>query len=269
MDYTVNGKTLRYQVSNPTRRGDDHILLNHARDLTRGLSWHRPGYVVEKLFDRDEDFASFISACRELLYACWRDAGLNVSANFPPDQYHLLADNHIKHRSAIEKTKLLTLSDFPVPVQRITDRVSALLKVPVTGHNPFDGQRVFHFRVIRPSSGDNNPLHRDVWLEDYSDCINLYIPIAGSNARSSLILLPGSHLWPESRLIRTVDGAVIDGVKFNVPAVAAIDGDYEAVRPDPGWNEFLLFSPYLIHGGSTNFNEDQTRISIELRFWPA
>ena len=68
--------------------------------------------------------------------------------------------------------------------------------------------------------------------------------------------------------MRTADGAIIDGVRFNVPAVTSIDGDYKAIRPDPGRNEFLLFSPYLIHGGATNFNQHQTRISIELRLWP-
>jgi ectoine hydroxylase-related dioxygenase (phytanoyl-CoA dioxygenase family) len=110
-------------------------------------------------------------------------------------------------------------------------------------------------------------LHRDVWLEDYESCINLYIPIAGSNALSSLILLPESHYWPESRIERTMSGAHINGIKFNVPAVTAIDGDFTIERPDPQENEMLLFSPYLIHGGAINLNTNKTRISIELRLW--
>ena len=268
MEYLVNGKTLRYQPSNEVLRGDDVVLLNQARDLTQGQPWHKSGYSIEKLFEREGDYAIFISACRELLYRCWREAGLNVPADFSLEQYHVLANNHSTHLSAIEKTRLLSLDDFPIPIRRITERVTEILNTKVEGHNPHDDQRVFHFRVVRPCSGDNNPLHRDVWLEDYSDCINLYIPIAGSNLQSSLILLPGSHLWPESGLMRTADGAIIDGVRFNVPAVTSIDREYKAVRPDPGRNEFLLFSPYLIHGGATNFNEDETRISIELRLWP-
>jgi hypothetical protein len=75
--------------------------------------------------------------------------------------------------------------------------MSELLNQELIVCNPYDDQRVFHFRVIRPLSGDNNPLHRDVWLEDYKDCINLYIPIAGSNALSSLIIAPQSHRWSE------------------------------------------------------------------------
>jgi len=38
-------------------------------------------------------------------------------------------------------------------------------------------------------------------------------------------------------------------------------------RPNPGENEMLLFSPYLVHGGGYNFNTDMTRISLEMRFW--
>ena len=268
MEYAVNGKTLRYQVSNSVLRGDEVVLLNNARDLTQGQFWHEPGYIVESLFAHEADFTFFIAACRELLYRCWREVGLQVPADFPIDQYHHLVTNQKVHFAALEKTKLLSIDDL-VPLQIITERVSSILQTKVMGHNPYDDRRVFHFRVVRPRSGDNNPLHRDVWLEDYSDCINLYIPIAGSNAQSSLILLPGSHRWPESRLMRTAEGAVINGITFNVPAVASIDGQYEVARPDPGLNEFLLFSPYLIHGGATNFNEGQTRISIELRLWPA
>lgn len=269
MQYTVNGKVIQYDVSNSVARGDDVVLLNSARDLTEGQPWHDKGYVVEKLFDRKEDFTHFITASHDLLYRRWREAGLQVPADFPPEKYHQLTGARETHLAAIDKTKLLPLSDFPILLNKITDRVSAILNTKVVGHNPFDNERVFHFRVVRPLSGDNNPLHRDVWLDDYANCINLYIPIAGSNAHSSLILLPGSHRWPESRIIRTVAGALINDVKFNVPAVASIDGTFEAVRPDPGVNEFLLFSPYLVHGGSSNLNDDQTRISIELRLWPA
>ncbi len=32
-------------------------------------------------------------------------------------------------------------------------------------------------------------------------------------------------------------------------------------------NEFMLFSPYLVHGGGYNFNENKTKMSLEMRFW--
>jgi ectoine hydroxylase-related dioxygenase (phytanoyl-CoA dioxygenase family) len=167
----------------------------------------------------------------------------------------------------VDRTKLLSVEEFPISIGLLEDRVSEICGMPVEVHNPYDGQKIFHFRVIRPQQWDNNPLHRDIWLADYDDCINLYIPVAGSNERSSLIIVPGSHLWPESRIERTVGGALINGLKYNVPAVTDIRGPYTTERPNPDQNQLLIFSPYLIHGGAVNLNKNETRISIEIRLW--
>jgi hypothetical protein len=190
-----------------------------------------------------------------------------VDKNFMLDQYHTLVRDIKTHLASIEKTKLLSTMEFPVEIALLEDRVSECVGIPLVVRNPYDGQSVFHFRVIRPGHLDNNPLHRDVWLEDYDDCINLYIPIAGSDEQSSLMLIPGSHRWAESRIERTDAGAEIGGMKFNVPAVTAIAGSYQVVRPDPQRNEMLIFSPYLVHGGAVNLNTASTRVSIEIRLW--
>jgi hypothetical protein len=218
------------------------------------------------LFDA-KTFNAFRRQTHALLLDCWRKAGIVAPKDVPLDQYHTLVKDFDTHLSAVEYTKLLPVEQFPIPIELLEDRVSQSCGVPVEVRNPFDGQRIFHFRVIRPQQWDNNPLHRDVWLPDYDNCINLYIPVAGSNERSSLILVPGSHLWPESRIERTVAGATIKGVKYNVPAVTAINGTYSIERPDPRENQVLVFSPYLIHGGAVNLNRDESRISIEIRLW--
>lgn len=247
-------------------RGEDVSLLKDAVDLTSQTSWAESGFSIEKLFS-STNYLAFAEATKALLLSLWRSAGLDVPHNFLLDQYHTLTLRPGDHLAAIDKTRLLSTDDFPLGVTALENRISEICQVPVVARNPYDGQTIFHFRVVRPNSTDNNPLHRDVWLEDFDNCINLYIPIAGSNEHSSLIILPGSHHWTESRFERTKDGAVINGVKFNVPAVTSIDGDYKIVRPDPGKNELLIFSPYLIHGGSINLNTDKTRISIEIRLW--
>jgi hypothetical protein len=266
MEYTVNDTTLSYRAEGLTHRGKEEVLLSKAVDLTAGTPWHDAGLTIEKLFPARQ-YASFISNVHGLLVGLWREAGMAVPDGFQPSQYHALATNTPMHLAAVEKTKLIPAAKFPLGIDAIEKRISEICGTPLKAKNPFDGQSVFHFRVIRPSSTDNNPLHRDVWLEDYADCINLYIPVAGSDERSSLIIMPGSHLWPESKIERTAGGAVINGVRFNVPAVTAIDGHYTTLRPDPKENEVLVFSPYLIHGGAVNLNPDRTRISIELRLW--
>lgn len=266
MKYTVNNTTLSYTAAGNTHRGTDEVLLSKAVDLTAGKPWHHTGFTIEKLFT-DSAYEVFIGETHDLLRNLWREAGLKVSAAFEPWRYHTVAASTEAHRAAIDKTRLITAAKFPSGIRAIEERISEICGTALKARNPFDGQSIFHFRVVRPGSTDNNPLHRDVWLEDYADCINLYLPVAGSNELSSLIILPGSHLWPESKVERTEGGAVINGCRFNVPAITAIDGTYQTARPDPKANEVLVFSPYLIHGGAVNLNADCTRISIELRLW--
>jgi len=242
------------------------ILLNNAIDLTGGKSWSKAGYVVSHLFEEDI-FTRFEAQTRTQLIRLWRESGLSVPNDFQLDQYHILASTQASHLAAVAKTKLISIANFPIPIKLMEDRIGELCNVPLMAKNPFDRQSVFHFRVVRPHSQDNNPLHRDVWLADYADCINLYIPVAGSNECSSLTLIPGSHHWPENKTTRTKEGAIIDGIQYNVPAVTEIREPYEIVRPNPGRNEVLVFSPYLIHGGAVNLNPAQTRISMELRLW--
>ncbi len=266
MKYTINKSDLQYSADGKTFRGDNRILLNSAIDLTAKTEWTKNGFTIENLFS-ERDFRIFKTNTKSLLLKCWRDAGLSVSENFPLDQYHKLVHTKEEHLVAIEKTKLLTIDSFLIDIHILERRISQICKEELIVKNPYDNQSIFHFRVIRPQQPDNNPLHRDVWLEDYKDCINLYIPVCGSNDLSSLIIIPESHHWPESKIERTLEGARIGTSKYNVPAVTKLDSEAIFVRPNPKENEVLIFSPYLIHGGSANLNNDITRISIEVRLW--
>ncbi len=259
-------EAIRNDVDGAVISGSNKILLDEAVDLTSGTPWSKTGFVISQFLE-EKIYSPFEDQAKALLLRLWRESGLSVSDNLQLDQYHHLASTRETHLAAVAKTKLISIADFPIPIALIENRIGELCKVPLVAKNPFDKLSVFHFRVVRPHSNDNNPLHRDVWLADYANCINLYIPIAGSNERSSLSLIPGSHHWPENKTGRTPEGAVVDGIQFNVPAVTEIKEPHEIVRPNPRRNEVLVFSPYLIHGGAVNLNTDQTRISIELRLW--
>jgi len=266
MKYDLNKNKITYQVEGKRIIGNETVLLHEAIDLTHGKNWSADGFTVQKFLE-DESFFKFKQKTRELLISLWKESGLLINSDFELDQYHAQANRKELHLAAVEKSKLLHVSVFPLAIEIIEQRISEICGVSLIAKNPFDNQSVFHFRVIRPNSNDNNPLHRDVWLEDYANCINLYIPIAGSNSNSSLAIIPGSHYWPENKIERTEGGAEVSGTKFNVPAVTSINENFKIIRPDPKENEVLIFSPYLIHGGSVNLNPDQTRISIELRLW--
>ena len=58
-----------------------------------------------------------------------------------------------------------------------------------------------------------------------------------------------------------------NGTQYRVPALVDSAQPLHLLRPNPNPNEVLLFSPYLLHGGAVNLNTNQTRISLEMRFW--
>jgi ectoine hydroxylase-related dioxygenase (phytanoyl-CoA dioxygenase family) len=151
----------------------------------------------------------------------------------------------------------------------VNKRISAIIGFDVTTKAKHVDMNNFFLRIVRPQNfQDNNPPHRDVWLDRLRDAVNIYAPICGSNEQSALGLVPGSHLLKESEIERTVQGAILNGTSYTVPCVISINKEIpKLIRPNPLENEVMLFSPYLVHGGGYNFNENQTRMSLEMRFW--
>jgi ectoine hydroxylase-related dioxygenase (phytanoyl-CoA dioxygenase family) len=98
--------------------------------------------------------------------------------------------------------------------------------------------------------------------------VNIYLPVVGSNENSSLKMQPGSHKWNENETMVTKGGAFFRNTnkKYSVDAIVASKLPLEMIRPNPTIEQIMLFSPYLIHGCSDNNNENETRISLEVRF---
>jgi len=115
---------------------------------------------------------------------------------------------------------------------------------------------------------DNNPPNSDIWLDILRNAVNIYVPICGSSMSSSLYLLLGSHLAKESEIERTKDGVMLNGTAYTIPCLISYN-DKQVVlsRSDVKMNEIMVFSPYLVHGGDYNFQDDLTLISLEARFW--
>lgn len=128
MRYTVNGRTLEYSALGECASGSDIRLLDQAIDLTKDTLWHQAGYSVENLFTPNV-FENFKQKTRNLLIDLWREAGLQVTPNFELDQYHKLAKEQKVHLAAVEKTKLLDVSEFPIPIKQLADRISTLCHV--------------------------------------------------------------------------------------------------------------------------------------------
>jgi hypothetical protein len=257
-------------VEGGTFVGGDYILLEQDDNLIKQTPWADRGYTVERLI-APESYQRLCLGMREIIFGMVRRAGVSVSEDESLLNYHKVIENDDSIHFGIAKWGL-PIDLFPIDPDLITHRISEICGVPlrIRATPPDSGvgglETLFGFRVVRPQSRDHNPMHRDAWQDLWRGSLNIWIPIAGCNEKSSLPLVPGSHLWLESEIERTKEGALVGGRKYNVPSVVGSTRKMEPIVPNPGPNEVLVFSPYLIHGGAGNQNLDMTRVSIEMRF---
>ena len=237
--------------------GENKVILAGDINLLENTNFNDTGYKIVSM----DPHHAFLKNLFETKIS--EITGRSISA----EDYHLhiSAEEHTKILNAMpyKKDESLEMAQF---CSYIESRVSSVL-----------GQRVKIFnddvwvRVCRPSSissCDYNPCHRDIYLDFYRNIVNIYIPIVGSNERSSLAMESGSHLWNEQDVMVTRGGAYFETSKkkYSVDAIVQSKRRLNMVRPNPNPDEFILFSPYLIHGCSSNDNANITRASIEIRF---
>jgi ectoine hydroxylase-related dioxygenase (phytanoyl-CoA dioxygenase family) len=237
--------------------GEDRVILSEDANLLDRTDFNVDGHNI---FAMDE-CNTFLKQFVELKI---REA---TSQQIDAAKYHLhiTDEDHTKIINAMpyKKTESDELHRFATYIET---RVSEILRRRV---------RIFNddiwIRICRPSAlntSDYNPCHRDIYLDFYRNIVNIYVPIVGSNDKSSLAMQSGSHLWNEHDVVVTRGGAYFkhSGKKYSVDAILKSRQPLNMTRPNPASNEFILFSPYLIHGCSSNENEDMTRMSIEIRF---
>ena len=245
-----------YAYSNSTW-GEDRVILSEDSNLLDRTDFNLDGHNI---FAMDE-YNSFL---KQLVESKIREV---TSQQIDATKYHLhiTDEEHTKIINAMpyKKTESDELHRFATYIET---RVSEILRRRV---------RIFNddiwIRICRPSSvteTDYNPCHRDIYLDFYRNIVNIYVPIVGSNENSSLAMQSGSHLWNERDLVVTTGGAYFknSGKKYSVDAILRSKQPLDMVRPNPREDEFILFSPYLIHGCSSNNNVDTTRMSVEIRF---
>ena len=246
--------------------GPEEVLLEKDDNLIGETPFAKRGYGVAPFLPEKEQGA-LRSGIGDLIERCLREVEGAHLTGFAPGKYHTFVDDAL-HAQFVEKIRHgFPPSWFPLPFGLVTKRISEICGVALQLKNPLTKAELFCVRVVRPASRDFNPPHRDVWLDRLRNAVNIYVPISGSNEKSSLTLVPGSHLWKESEIERTRQGAVVHGVVYTVPAVTGAKRRVRMIRPNPGPQEVLVFSPYLIHGGAANKNTDATRVSLEIRFW--
>lgn len=131
-------------------------------------------------------------------------------------------------------------------------------------------RRQVQYRVVRPHSLDNNPPHRDHWYPYFKPLINIYIPLAGSYHDSALPVVPFTHTATDEEIVPTFGyntgqkTTKSNGVNYSVPEIKSSSIDLKFHRPDVPESNYMLFSPWSVHGGGSN-GSNHTRFSFEIR----
>lgn len=282
--YIIGGKPVDLSLAGQTAIGNKIVLLNNDHNLIESTAWSNIGYTVAPFLAIDlyKQLQEGINQLIRLLVE--RVTQVSVVEDFDMLYYH----RYVNDSQHSEIARLIqhgwNVAECPISFNFIEERISQLLGKEVSAEakhlNPsefrtgltnkvYPTMYIFNLRIVRPGKiQDSNPPHRDVWIDRLRNAVNIYVPLCGSTSNSSLPLIDGSHQFFESDIERTLAGAYLNDTKYSVPCVTAVKGATpELQRPNPNENEVLLFSPYLIHGGGYNFENDTTRISLEARFW--
>ena len=266
--YIINDKEFVFSYAGEMEKGKDETLLLKDDNLLQNTPWDESGFTIQN-FLSESDNREFKNVVTQVIKGLIESSGGAIDAHFTLEKYHAYVTDEIHLKIARSIKDGWKKEDFPFDLTKINQRLSNILQQEVSTISEDKSINDFYLRIVRPGClQDNNPPHRDVWLDRLRNAVNIYFPICGSTSESALPLLPGSHKYKESDLVRTSDGAVLNDTKYTVPCVISINGEpLKMMRPNPTENEVLVFSPYLVHGGGYNTNEDVTRISLEMRFW--
>jgi ectoine hydroxylase-related dioxygenase (phytanoyl-CoA dioxygenase family) len=237
--------------------GTDKVLIKEDINLLEKTEFNSKGYNIFSIKEHNDFLKKFISSNISIIIG--KDLDIERYHDCVNEEQHKQILNSMPYKKN-DNSSLYIFSEY------LEEFMSDLLKEKVKIFNDDIWVRIC--RPTKISNKDFNPCHRDVYLDFYRNTVNIYLPIIGSNESSSLFVEESSHLWNENMTSTTHGGAYFKNIdkKYSVDAIVQSKIELNMIRPNPGINEMLVFSPYLIHGCSDNKNEDTTRMSLEIRF---
>lgn len=265
--FRIDDSFVDFNVLGEVGRGLDVVMSETPDNLVRDCNWEPSGYVVIDLpsIEARELKVGLTALLQRTVQSV---VSSQDCRDFTPEKYHLFVQSDQLHAKVVDRLNGgIDIAELPLDKGALERHVSEACGKQVSVASTDLGE-TFSMRVVRPQSTDYNPPHRDASVPAVRNAINVYFPVAGSNEKSSLPLVPGSHRWKESEIERTASGALIDGHKYPLPVVIDTSFGRTMTRPPVGASQLLVFSPFLVHGGAVNFNRDMTRVSLEIRFWP-
>lgn len=254
----IQKKNIHYsELLVDSKYGENYVMLDRDINLLQKTDFDNVGYKIFDIQPVNDLMQRFIR--NEIYFITKKDILLENYHNEITNEEHTAILNSMPYK----KNMYPDVKEFSDYLEKM---VSEILGESVKIFNDD-----LWFRICRPSKlndNDYNPCHRDVYLDFYRNIVNIYLPVVGSNEKSSLTVASGTHKWSESDTMVTSGGAHFktQNKKYSVDAIVASKMPIEMIRPDPSVSQLMLFSPYLIHGCAQNNNEDTTRISLEVRF---
>ena len=263
----IDGDVFEFDVAGDFFWGENKILYERENSVISKTDWEPIGYNCARVFMNDEFKDLKFSILNNIIEALKYHNVDFDEKSFTLSDYHKIVTTDELHYKIIDITRNLTNKDFDFDIDKLTKRFGDILGYKFTSWVEELKKTHVQIRISRPHSLDINPPHRDGYLSYWEDIINIWIPIEGCNEKTSLPVVPASHLIPENNICRTESkGAKINGNIYYVPCILKTKkGILNMVRPNPKQGEALIFTPFLIHGAAVN-QSDVTRISLELRF---
>lgn len=256
----IDGVQHEYEIGGTFHWGSDEILFDNFKKSINRTTWMQDGFTILNILEKIEHL-NLVNSIKELL-------SKNFKINFNNSKlsdYHKFVSSK-EHLKIIQVTRELQYKDLDINIDSICQKISNELKRNVHTQNPLLDRDLVILRISRPNSLDINPPHRDGYLDVWKKTINLWIPLDGCSEKSSLPMMPSSHLINESEILRTkAKGATINSLSYQVPAILDTKIGMNFIRPNPLPGQALVFTPFLIHGSSINEQKDISRMSLEIR----
>lgn len=274
VNFIVNGSSHSYSIpdSQNFELGAEVVLSGRKTDITFDQPWYEEGFTSFE-FLNDTDFESLYQGLRDCVKKIISEE-INIDTDkFVLEHYHDWVASDEEHLKIVSRTRDLFPEDFHFSTVDLVKKFEKFLGFSLTDFDPIRNKQLHVIvRINRPGSNDFNPPHKDVYEVfdgdvELSPFINMWIPVCGVTEKSSLPIVPKSHLLAENRILRTRKGAEIAGNKYRVRLVREWDGSNELVRAKVSYGEALCFSPYLIHGLAVNEESTLTRVSLEFRLF--
>jgi hypothetical protein len=268
INYTIDGVqySMNIEGSPPFFYGEPELLSNADSDITFGTDWYEDGYTTLPFLDAG-DFAALRREISDVVEKIIASLGIKTEG-FQIEKYHRFINDDSKHLAVVSRTRDLFPEDFSLAINDVIAKIERVTSFELTDINPNTSDRMHIIvRINRPRSTDFNPPHKDSYEDRLARFVNFWIPICGVTQKSSLPLVPRSHLIPEDKILRTFEGGVVAGKRYRVRNIAEWNGRHDLCRAEVKYGQILTFSCHLIHGVAINDQDDVTRVALEFRLF--